>query len=71
LVINRLDKPYDVKAKIRLNDLVAAAMVFPHGENRAAGVLNKPQISVTPGQSAVLYFGDTVLGGGIIEKALN
>lgn len=31
---------------------------------------NKPQRAVTPGQSAVLYKGCEVLGGGIIEKVL-
>jgi tRNA-specific 2-thiouridylase len=28
-----------------------------------------PQKAVTPGQSAVYYDGDTVIGGGIIERA--
>ncbi|MBW1862294.1 MAG: hypothetical protein JRJ02_07960, partial [Deltaproteobacteria bacterium] len=31
---------------------------------------HEPQISVTPGQSVVLYSGDIVFGGGIIERAL-
>ena len=30
----------------------------------------EPQLSVTPGQSVVLYDGDVVLGGGVIEKAI-
>jgi len=30
----------------------------------------EPRLSVTPGQSAVLYDGDRLLGGGIIDKAI-
>jgi tRNA U34 2-thiouridine synthase MnmA/TrmU len=33
-------------------------------------MFNTPQMSVAPGQSAVLYAEDSVFGGGIIEQAV-
>jgi tRNA-specific 2-thiouridylase len=33
-------------------------------------IFEKEQSAVTPGQSVVLYEGDLVLGGGIIEEAI-
>ncbi len=70
IAIEKLDRPYRVKAKIRLKHKGANAIVRPFKANRAEILFEEPQLSVTPGQSAVLYQDGTVLGGGIIERAL-
>ena len=44
---------------------------MPHNNNMAKIIFDEPQISVTPGQSAVFYMDEIVLGGGIIEMALD
>ena len=67
--IDKLDRSYKVKVKIRFQHKEADAVLVPHKKNKAQIIFDKPQMSVTPGQSAVFYRGDTVLGGGIIEKA--
>lgn len=38
--------------------------------NRADAIFSEPQFGVAPGQMAVFYDGDTVLGGGWIESAI-
>jgi len=65
-----LEREYDVKVKIRLNHKEVAAKVLPSDENRAVVRFAKPEKAVTPGQSVVMYSGDTVFGGGVIEKAI-
>lgn len=47
------------------------ATVIPIGESRANIIFDEPQRAITPGQAAVLYDGDTVLGGGVIENSEN
>ncbi len=68
--INRLDRPWDVDVKIRLQHREARARILPHEKNTAKVLFDVPQISVTPGQSAVFYRGDIILGGGVIEEAI-
>ena len=67
IAIDRLERSHHVKVKIRLKHEGADAKISPDKNNRAKIVFNEPQMSVTPGQSAVFYRGETVLGGGIIE----
>jgi len=70
IAIDKLDRPYKVKVKIRQQHKEADAELIPYKYNKAKIVFDEPQMSITPGQSAVFYLDDTVLGGGIIEKAL-
>ena len=60
--------PIRCSAKIRYRQLEQAANVEPLSENEALIRFDTPQRAVTPGQSAVLYDDDTVLGGGIIVR---
>ncbi len=55
-------------AKIRYRQPEQEAVVEPLSENEALVHFDAPQRAVTPGQSAVLYDGDTVLGGGVIVR---
>ncbi len=69
--LDRIEQPMDdVQVKIRLRHKAADATVFPREGNQTKILFKTPQMSVTPGQSAVIYAGDTVLGGGIISSAL-
>ena len=53
-------------AKIRYRHKEQPAAVTPIDETHVKIIFDEPQRAATPGQSAVLYDGDTVLGGGII-----
>jgi len=54
------------KGKIRYRHTEQPATVYYHGKNKATLIFDEPQRAITPGQTAVLYDGDTVLGGGVI-----
>lgn len=70
IAVGQLDRPLRVKAKIRLQHKETAATLSPYSSNKVKVLFDAPQLSVTPGQSAVFYSGDTVVGGGVIEQAL-
>jgi tRNA-specific 2-thiouridylase len=56
----------ETTVKIRYSHPGAAATLTPLENERAHIRLHEPQRAVTPGQAAVLYDGDLVLGGGWI-----
>lgn len=64
--IPELTGPMRVKAKIRHRHEPAWATLEPAGTGECIATFDEPQRAVTPGQSAVFYDGDEVVGGGWI-----
>ncbi len=62
-----LEKTEHLSAKIRYNQKEQPATVWQTDENHLKIVFDEPQRAVTKGQAAVIYDGDTVIGGGTIE----
>ena len=67
LVNDDLTSPTRVEAKIRYRHTPAAATVVRSSDDKLSLVFDEPQRAIAAGQSLVLYDGDTVIGGGIIE----
>ncbi len=69
-----LNKPFkkkvEIKVRIRYNHKEEAAVVYPV-KDKLKVIFKNPQFAVTPGQSAVFYDKDTVIGGGIIQKVID
>ncbi len=58
-------RPFRAQAKLRYTVRTAPCTVVPCGDG-AELRFDEPQRAVTPGQAAVLYDGEVVLGGGVI-----
>ena len=59
--------PIRAEVKIRYRSKPVIAQIIPLENSRIKIVFAEHQFGITPGQAAVLYSGDMVLGGGIIE----
>ncbi len=57
-----------VEVRIRYRHRAVACVVTPIGDHAADVRFDQPQTAVTPGQGAVFYQGDQILGGGWIER---
>lgn len=62
------DAPIRVEVQIRHRHPAAPASVLALGDGRAAIEFDTPQYAITPGQAAVFYDGDEVIGGGWITR---
>lgn len=63
------DGPVRARAKIRYRHREEDVTAFPQPDGGVKLLFDAPQRAATPGQAAVLYDGDTVLGGGVIEHS--
>ena len=62
-------EPFEAEVKIRYTHRPAPARVHPLPPESAARVaLHAPESAITPGQAAVFYRDDIVLGGGTIDE---
>jgi tRNA-specific 2-thiouridylase len=68
IVIEKIESPLMVKARIRYLHKETEAMVSPLEEEKVHVKFKEPQLAITPGQAVVFYDGDVVLGGGIIDR---
>lgn len=64
-----ISEPVHAQVRIRHKHQAAPAALYPTGDpSRVVVRFDTPQRAVTPGQAAVFYDGDLVLGGGWIAK---
>lgn len=66
ILIDKLENPIEVMAKIRYAAKEAKATIYPLENGNIKVIFDEPQRAITPGQSIVFYIEDVVLGGGKI-----
>ena len=61
------EEPFHAAVRARYSQKEAPAVVTPLGNGRVHVEFDEPVRAITSGQAAVVYSGDTVIGGGTIE----
>jgi tRNA-specific 2-thiouridylase len=61
--------PLELHTRVRYRSREVAATVIPENQHSAIVRFKEPQEAITPGQGAVFYKGDEILGGGWISIA--
>jgi tRNA-specific 2-thiouridylase len=70
IAVKKLSKPSRLKVKIRYAHRAAPATVAEERDGTVRVEFDEPQEAITPGQAAVFYKADVVVGGGWIDHAL-
>ena len=71
MAFDKLAESLVLKARIRYLHHEAEAVISPTEGDKVNVKFTEPQMAVTPGQAAVFYDGDLVVGGGTIERVLH
>ncbi len=66
--IDPISKPLVATAKLRYSHIGVSAKIFPQSNHTVRLELESPVRSVAPGQAAVFYHEDILLGGGWIDS---
>ena len=72
LLFDTIKEKMNVEVKTRYSSKCDKAQIIQEeeGKDKIKVILEEPQKSITPGQSAVFYDGDIVIGGGKIKEVL-
>lgn len=66
--IGILNEPIKCDVKIRYQHKAVPATLYPMNDSEARVVFDNPERAITPGQSAVFYHDEVLLGGGTIDE---
>jgi tRNA-specific 2-thiouridylase len=63
----------EIRAAVRIRYLAKEkpAAIIPLGDGKAEVIFDAPERAITPGQSAVFYDDELVLGGGLIGQVMD
>ncbi len=66
IAADSLDGAIKAEVKVRYSQKAQPATVYQTDDDRIRVIFDEPQRAITSGQAAVIYDGDTVIGGGTI-----
>ncbi len=69
--VQELKDGQHLQAQVRYKDEASDATVYHLGEGRFRLIFDRPKRAITPGQSVVMYDGELLVGGGVIEKVVD
>ena len=68
LLIDPPTIPLQAEVQVRYRSEAVPVLIVPLRGDQVKLIFAEPQFGITPGQAAVFYQGDLVLGGGIIDR---